>query len=60
MLYFIIYLSVGFGIWLGLVAIRFKQDLRDGAFSREPIYSYIFGFLGGLLLWPILLFFVEP
>lgn len=55
MVYLIIYLSIGFGVWLGLCALRLKLE----GFVRQPLLSYVLGFLGGLMLWPILLFMLE-
>lgn len=53
MSYFLIsYLSIGFGIWLGL-AIAFMGSMKDA--SAIEIARGILG----IFVWPFILFFIE-
>lgn len=63
MIYLIIYLSIGFGVWVGLVAYRFHQHGFDYKTVKSEltihIGSVILGFVGSLVAWPILIWFIE-
>lgn len=55
----IIYISIGFGVWLGLAAIRLKAK-GFKYLTYEDLSSLLRGFFGALFAWPILIFYIEP
>lgn len=69
MIYLIIYLSIGLGVYIGLCSLRITQDKANGVTigdskrpytKRQIMVSYLLGFVGGLLAWPLLIFHLEP
>lgn len=57
MIFLTIWLSIGFGVWLGLIVYRLKAG---DSLKGIPFKSFLYGFVGGLVFWPVSILFIEP
>lgn len=54
-----IYLAIGFGVWLGLFASRLKKHKFKYIMYHVTPTSFVKGFIGAVIFWPICIFLIR-